>query len=112
MKAIVCERPHQLDVEERPRPVRGAGEVLIRISRIGLCGTDYHIFAGNQPFLSYPRVMGHELAGRVAEADATSGFAEKKMLPRTPFGRCAAVSFICASYSDSGHSASPTRVAS
>jgi 2-desacetyl-2-hydroxyethyl bacteriochlorophyllide A dehydrogenase len=88
MKAIVCERPHQLDVEERPLPARGAGEVLIRISRIGLCGTDYHIFAGNQPFLSYPRVMGHELAGRVAEADSGSGFAEGQLVTINPYLAC------------------------
>jgi 2-desacetyl-2-hydroxyethyl bacteriochlorophyllide A dehydrogenase len=88
MKAIVCERPHQLDVEERPLPVRGAGEILVRISRIGLCGTDYHIFSGNQPFLSYPRVMGHELAGRVAESDPDSGFAEGELVTINPYLAC------------------------
>jgi 2-desacetyl-2-hydroxyethyl bacteriochlorophyllide A dehydrogenase len=88
MKAIVCERPHQLEVEERPLPARAPGDVLIRISRIGLCGTDYHIFAGNQPFLSYPRVMGHELAGRVAEAEPDSGLAEGDLVTINPYLAC------------------------
>jgi 2-desacetyl-2-hydroxyethyl bacteriochlorophyllide A dehydrogenase len=69
MKAIVCNRPFSLGIEERPVPERKTGEVTIRIRRVGLCGTDYHIFSGNQPFLAYPRVMGHELAGEVAEVD-------------------------------------------
>ena len=67
MLTIVCEKPHLLSAEERPVPVRGPDEVLVRIRRVGVCGTDLHIFAGNQPYLSYPRVMGHELAG-IAEA--------------------------------------------
>ena len=48
------------------------GEVLVRIRRVGVCGTDYHIYAGNQPYLEYPRVIGHELGGEVAEAPAGS----------------------------------------
>ncbi|MHA6720980.1 zinc-binding alcohol dehydrogenase family protein [Sphingomonas sp. RS6] len=39
--------------------------MLIRIHRVGLCGTDYHIFSGRHPFLNYPRVMGHELGGEI-----------------------------------------------
>jgi 2-desacetyl-2-hydroxyethyl bacteriochlorophyllide A dehydrogenase len=62
--------------------------VLIRIRRIGLCGTDYHIFAGDQPFLSYPRVMGHELAGEVAEADADSGLAVGELVTINPYLAC------------------------
>ena len=51
------------------------GEVLVRIKRVGVCGTDLHIFSGNQPYLSYPRVMGHELSGIVEEAPAGSTLA-------------------------------------
>lgn len=88
MKAVVCERPHQLGMAERPLPVRNPGEVLIRIRRIGLCGTDYHIFAGNQPFLSYPRVMGHELAGEIAEVDPDSAFAPGDLVTINPYLAC------------------------
>lgn len=68
MRSLVCDRPGQLSLVDRPEPVRGRGEVLVRIRRVGVCGTDFHIFQGKHPFLQYPRVMGHELAGEVAEA--------------------------------------------
>ncbi len=70
MDVVVCAKPGELKLEQRPEPVRGEGEVLVRIRRVGVCGTDMHIFWGNQPYLSYPRVMGHELSGEVVEAPA------------------------------------------
>lgn len=73
MNVVVCAEPGTLRLEQRPRPERGEGEVLVRIRRIGVCGTDMHIYCGNQPFLSYPRVMGHELSGEVEEASEASG---------------------------------------
>ncbi len=93
MKTIVCERPNELSVTDRPQPLRKSGEVEIRIRRVGLCGTDFHIFAGNQPFLKYPRVMGHELAGEVVQADATSLFSAGDIVtinPYLPCGTCIA----------------------
>lgn len=48
-----------------PRPA--AGEALVRVHRIGVCGTDLHAFAGKQPFFSYPRVLGHELGVEVID---------------------------------------------
>ena len=68
MDVVVCAQPGELKLEQRPEPVRGEREVLVRIRRVGVCGTDMHIFSGNQPYLSYPRVMGHELSGEVVEA--------------------------------------------
>ena len=88
MRAIVCERPRELSVVERPQPVREAGEVKVRISRVGLCGTDFHIFTGNQPYLDYPRVMGHELAGRVAEVGEGSDFAPGDLVTINPYLSC------------------------
>lgn len=68
MLTVICETPGTLRAEQRERPVRGEGDVLLRVKRVGVCGTDLHIFTGNQPFLQYPRVMGHELSGIVEEA--------------------------------------------
>jgi 2-desacetyl-2-hydroxyethyl bacteriochlorophyllide A dehydrogenase len=68
MMTIVCRQPGELVVEERPLPERKADEVLIAIRRIGICGTDYHIYEGLHPFLQYPRIMGHELSADVLEA--------------------------------------------
>ncbi len=88
MKTIVCEQPLRLAVHERPMPLRGPGEVLVRIRRVGVCGTDYHIFSGNQPYLSYPRVMGHELAGTVEEADGDAALSPGDVVTILPYLAC------------------------
>ncbi|MDC7675589.1 zinc-binding alcohol dehydrogenase family protein [Asticcacaulis machinosus] len=88
MKAVICEAPQSLGVDIRSKPERRPDDLLIRIRRVGLCGTDYHIFAGNQPFLAYPRVMGHELAGTVAETDARSAFREGDLVTVNPYLSC------------------------
>lgn len=93
MLTVVCESPLNLLAQERPRPQRDAGAVLLRIKRVGVCGTDLHIFSGDQPYLSYPRVMGHEIAGLVEEADADSGLAPGDpvyVMPYLSCGRCIA----------------------
>lgn len=66
MKAIQLEKPQSfrpLVIDEPPPP--GAGEALVRIHRIGICGTDYGGFLGKMPFYSYPRIPGHELGVEV-----------------------------------------------
>jgi len=93
MKALVCVGPLEARIEERARPARGDGEVLIRMRRVGICGTDYHIFDGSQPFFTYPRLIGHELAGEVAEAPEASGLAPGDIVtvnPYLPCGTCVA----------------------
>ncbi|KMQ80454.1 Threonine dehydrogenase and related Zn-dependent dehydrogenase [Candidatus Burkholderia pumila] len=76
MLTVICETPGTLKAEQRTKPVRGGkDEVLVRVKRVGVCGTDLHIFTGNQPYLAYPLVMGHELSGVIEEADESSGFA-------------------------------------
>lgn len=72
MLTVVCRSPGVLQAEDRAEPVRGEADVLVRVRRVGVCGTDLHIFTGDQPYLEYPRVMGHELSGVVAEAPAGS----------------------------------------
>ncbi|SAL63845.1 alcohol dehydrogenase [Caballeronia choica] len=93
MLTVICERPGTLRAEQRDKPQRGANEVLLRVKRVGVCGTDLHIFTGNQPFLAYPRVMGHELSGVVEEADAGSGLAAGDhvyVMPYLSCGKCIA----------------------
>ena len=73
MKALVCQAPGELRLQDCPMPQPAADEVLLRVRRVGLCGTDMHIFRGTQPYLSDPRVMGHELSGEVVSAPEDSG---------------------------------------
>ncbi|MFD3261264.1 zinc-binding alcohol dehydrogenase family protein [Paenibacillus lentus] len=66
MKGIVCEEAGKFIYrEDLPEPALKEGEAIIRIQRVGICGTDLHAYQGNQPYFTYPRVLGHELAGRI-----------------------------------------------
>ncbi len=67
MKTIVCQEPFMWKITERKKPKCQLGEALVRVRRIGICGTDIHAFGGNQPYFTYPRVLGHELSGTVEE---------------------------------------------
>jgi 2-desacetyl-2-hydroxyethyl bacteriochlorophyllide A dehydrogenase len=88
MLTVTCESPGALVAHQRPRPSRGHREVLLRVKRVGVCGTDLHIFTGHQPYLQYPRVMGHELSGVVEEADADSGLAPGDAVYVMPYLSC------------------------
>jgi 2-desacetyl-2-hydroxyethyl bacteriochlorophyllide A dehydrogenase len=67
MRALCCVEPGRLELIEVPPPKTPAGWARVAIAYVGICGTDYHIFEGTHPFLAYPRVIGHELSGRVVE---------------------------------------------
>jgi threonine dehydrogenase-like Zn-dependent dehydrogenase len=97
MKRITCQAPGRFVADDVPEPARRTGEVLVRIRRVGICGTDIHAFHGRQPYFTYPRVLGHELAGTIAdigdaEARATglrTGDAVS-VIPYLHCGECAA----------------------
>lgn len=65
MKALVIAEPRRMVWATRDRPAPAAGEALIKILTAGICGTDIHAWSGNQPFFSYPRVLGHEICAEV-----------------------------------------------
>ncbi|MEO8756630.1 MAG: zinc-binding alcohol dehydrogenase family protein [Devosia sp.] len=88
MHVLVCRNPGDLALEDQPLPIRGDGEVLVKPRRIGICGTDYHIYEGNQPFLSYPRVMGHELAVEVVEVPIGSKLKIGQICVVNPYLSC------------------------
>jgi 2-desacetyl-2-hydroxyethyl bacteriochlorophyllide A dehydrogenase len=64
MKAAILHGPRDLRIENTRDPRPEPGEVVVRMTAAGLCGTDYEIWSGARP-VTYPRVMGHELVGRV-----------------------------------------------
>ena len=70
MLTVICESPGTLVARQRERPARGPGEVLLRVKRVGVCGTDLHIYdwdswaAANVPV---PLVIGHEFVGEVVD---------------------------------------------
>jgi 2-desacetyl-2-hydroxyethyl bacteriochlorophyllide A dehydrogenase len=67
MKYIVCEEPNKFALKEKENPAREDNQALIKIHRVGICGTDLHAYSGNQAFFTYPRILGHELAAEIIE---------------------------------------------
>ena len=66
MKAIHLSEPGKLSSIVAPEPsAPAAGEAVVKVHRIGVCGTDIHAYNGKQPFFSYPRILGHELGVEV-----------------------------------------------
>ena len=66
MQALVLERPGEFRFVVTPEPgPPGAGEAVVRVQAVGICGTDYGGYLGKMPFFSYPRIPGHELGVEV-----------------------------------------------
>jgi 2-desacetyl-2-hydroxyethyl bacteriochlorophyllide A dehydrogenase len=93
MKVLICKTPGVLEYGTRPEPVATPGRAIIRIKRIGICGTDLHAFEGTQPFFNYPRILGHELAGELVDPGGAAGFRQGETVTFIPYfscGRCVA----------------------
>jgi 2-desacetyl-2-hydroxyethyl bacteriochlorophyllide A dehydrogenase len=88
MKAITCIKPGILRYNQPDAPVLTSGHAIIKIKRIGICGTDLHAYQGTQPFFDYPRILGHELAGDLIEADTADGFVPGEALTFIPYFNC------------------------
>ena len=68
MRALSLDAPGKIRmVSLADPPVPGPAEVLIRVRQVGICGTDYHAFHGDQPFFTYPRILGHELGVEIVD---------------------------------------------
>ena len=66
MKALCVQSPNNMVIEERPIPIiQQTNEVLIKVKAAGICGSDMHIYHGTSPVATYPRVIGHEIAGEI-----------------------------------------------
>jgi len=72
MKLLVCTQPQQFVYQQVEQPKITSGNAILKVKRIGICGTDLHAFEGTQPFFNYPRILGHELACEVVEIEENS----------------------------------------
>lgn len=89
MKYIVCKEPGEFVLGEKELPAKVEGQALVRIKRVGICGTDLHAYAGNQAFFSYPRILGHELAGEIVEIeDNPQGLKAGDQVGIMPYKHC------------------------
>jgi 2-desacetyl-2-hydroxyethyl bacteriochlorophyllide A dehydrogenase len=88
MRTLTCTTPGVFEYTDKAEPELQAGHAIIKIKRIGICGTDLHAFEGTQPFFSYPRVLGHELAGELVVADSADGFEKGEPVTFIPYFNC------------------------
>lgn len=92
MEALIFEGPRQMSISERARPVPEAGEVLIAVDAVGICGSELTSFTGASTRRAPGRVFGHEIAGRVAAVGphVDNELIDKRVAvnPLIPCGRC------------------------
>ena len=88
MKALVCEQPGEFQYIKKERALLQNGHAILKIKRIGICGTDLHAFEGTQPFFNYPRILGHELAAEIIEIDTDNEFAVGDRVTFSPYFYC------------------------
>jgi len=88
MKVLTCTSPGTFKYSEETIPTLSKRHAIIKLKRIGICGTDLHAFEGTQPYFNYPRVLGHELAGELIDADDAGDFKIGEMVTLIPYFNC------------------------
>lgn len=71
MKAVRLEAPGDIGIKQIEIPHRAHGEALVKVRAAGICGSDIGAFKGVNPLISYPRIIGHEIAGEIVELGET-----------------------------------------
>ena len=87
MKTLVCTTPGTFEYKQAETPQLTKGNSILKIKRVGICGTDLHAFEGTQPFLQYPRILGHELAAEYEAGDG-EGFTKGEAVTLIPYFNC------------------------
>lgn len=93
VKTLVIDSPGHFSYGEKTRPEPKAGDVLLRVKRLGFCGSDLNTFRGGNPLVTYPRIPGHEIAAVIEQlgSDVPSDFSVGQavtVMPYTACGKC------------------------
>ena len=88
MNILTCSAPGHFEYSRGERPALQKGRAIIRVKRIGICGTDLHAYEGTQPYFTYPRILGHELSGELVEFDDAPGFKKGELVTFIPYFNC------------------------
>lgn len=89
MKAIYIEEPGSVKIKEIDRPVRKAGEALLKILYGGICGSDLGSYRGTFAYFDYPRIPGHEFSAEIVEIDKNDlGLKEGMIVTCNPYFNC------------------------
>ena len=91
MKQAVLKGPHNMQVEMAPVPAPAPGEILVKVHRLGICGSDTHFYEFDTGVIEYPLTQGHEMSGEVADANGSAVFKDGDkviVIPQTFCGVC------------------------
>ena len=88
MNTLICTTPGSFEYKLADKPELEKDTAILKIKRIGICGTDLHAYRGTQPFFSYPRILGHELAGELVKFDNAPGFSVGEAVTFIPYFNC------------------------
>ena len=88
MQTLTCNTPGDFIYNHVDKPILKPGHSILKIKYVGICGTDYHAFDGTQPFFSYPRILGHEIAALIEETGSDSAFSVGQMVTISPYYYC------------------------
>lgn len=88
MRSFVCIEPGSIQYIDEAKPALQPGKALLKVKRVGICGTDLHAFEGTQPYFNYSRILGHELSAVIEEIDPASGFAKGELVTIIPYFNC------------------------
>ena len=90
MRTLVLDEPEHFRRSDTDHPGDpGPGEALVRVHRVGICGTDLHAYRGRQPFFDYPRILGHELGVEVeAVGEGVEGLQQGALCAVEPYLHC------------------------
>ncbi len=92
MKALQITGPGQARIVDAPVPEPKPGDVILRVQMVGMCGSDLNTFRGKNPLVTYPRILGHEIAARVETSDSPSGLAAGTRVTVSPYTSCGSCS--------------------
>ncbi len=91
MRALTLTSPGHVLLTEVPEPTLHPGHLLLQVEMVGLCGTDLNSFRGRNPLVTYPRILGHEIAATVLEGNPRTPAGTRVVVsPYTSCGHCAA----------------------
>ena len=88
MNTLVCNTPKEFEYKEAEKPQLIKDYAILKVKRIGICGTDLHAFEGTQPFFNYPRILGHELACEIVEIEDNPNFSVGDAVTFIPYFNC------------------------
>ncbi len=88
MKTLVCKEPGEFEYRTASDPVLTPGHAILRIRKVGVCGTDLHAFEGTQPYFEYPRILGHELGAEILEIGDNPDFRSGDAVTIIPYFNC------------------------